>query len=122
MHRKRNDLRLAIRAAMRKIEREFGDGYFNAVLVDLIRDSDLTQYPEIATVLRYSTALSADRASRRYAPCREMIAEGISGRAKELTAALGYSQDEGKRILVSALAHYLDQRFSVSSRRRFGLL
>ena len=39
---------LGLRAALRKVEREFGDGYFNAVLVDLITDNDLTRYPEIA--------------------------------------------------------------------------
>jgi hypothetical protein len=27
---------------MRRAEREFGDGYFNAVLVALIKESDLT--------------------------------------------------------------------------------
>ena len=106
---------------MRKAEREFGDGYFNAVLIDLITDSDLTQHLEIAEMVEHSTAL-AGRASKRYNPCREMIADAISGRAKALTGPLHYSQEEAKAILVSALAHYLDQRFSVSSRRRVGLL
>jgi hypothetical protein len=113
---------LGLRAAMRKAEREFGDGYFNAVLVDLVTDSDLAQYPDIAKVLKHSTALSAHRESKRYNPCREMIADAISGRAQELTGPLHYSQEDAKGILVSALARYLDQRFSVSSRRRFGLL
>src|SRR6266699_1670827 len=31
---------LGLRAALRKAEREFGDGYFNAVLVELLKDSD----------------------------------------------------------------------------------
>jgi len=113
---------LGLRAAMRTAEREFGDGYFNAVLVDFIKDSDLTRYEEIAEVLKHSTALSAPRESKRYGPCREMIADAISGRAQELTGPLRYSQDQAKQILVSALARYLDQRFSVSSRRRLGLL
>jgi hypothetical protein len=113
---------LGLRAAMRKAEREFGDGYFNAVLIDLITDSDLTQHPEIAEVVKHSTALRPDRASNRYNPCREMIADAISGRARALTGPLHYSQEEARIILVSALARYLDQRFSVSSRRRLGLL
>jgi hypothetical protein len=112
---------LGLRAAMRTAEREFGDGYFNTVLVDLIRDSDLTRYHNIAEILRHSTALAAPEQSKRYNQCREMVAGAISGRAQELMA-LGYSQDEAKQILVSALARYLDQRFSVSSRRRLGLL
>ena len=45
---------LGIRAAMRRIEREFGDGYFNAVLVELIKESHLDRYPEIAEVMRYA--------------------------------------------------------------------
>lgn len=113
---------LGLRAAMRKTEREFGDGYFNAVLVNLIGDSDLTRYPNIAEVLKHATAPPADRSSKRYNPCREMIADAISGRAQELTSPLRYSQDEAKQILISALARYLDQRFSISSRRRLGLL
>jgi hypothetical protein len=113
---------LGLRAAMRKAEREFGDGFFNAVLIELLKDSDLTMHPEIAEVFKHAYALAAPHESRRYIPCREMITSAISGRARELTGPLSYSQDEAKRILVAALARYLDERFSVSSRRRFGLL
>jgi hypothetical protein len=38
-----------------------------------------------------------------------------------LTEGLGYSPDEAKRILVAALAEYLDERFSVTPRRLAGL-
>ncbi len=116
---------LALRAALRKAEREFGDGYLNAVHVDLITDSDLTRYPEIAEVLKYSTALQLDREGRaraRYRLCREMIADAIGARAHELKDDLGYTEEEAKPILVHSLARYLDERFSVSSRRRLGLL
>jgi hypothetical protein len=116
---------LGLRAALRKAEREFGDGYFNAVLVELIKDSDLTKHKEIAEVLKYASANrphQEGRAYDRYTICRELIADAISGRAHELTGPLNYSQEEAKRILVSALACYLDERFSVSSRRRLGLL
>jgi hypothetical protein len=113
---------LGLRAAMRRAEQDYGDGFFNAVLVDLIKDSDLTRYREIDEVLRHSTALSAPRESKRYPPCQEMIADAIGGRAHELTGPLKYSEAEATQILVSALARYLDQRFSVTSRRRFGLL
>jgi hypothetical protein len=116
---------LGLRAAMRRIEREFGDGYFNAVLVELIKESHLDRYPEIADVMRYSYATAPHReggAFDRYTICRELIADAISGRAKELTRGLGYTQEEAKGILVSALARYLDERFSVSSRREIGML
>jgi hypothetical protein len=116
---------LGLRAALRKAEREFGDGYFNAVLVEFLRESDLTRYPAIAAVLEHAYAIRPHRegaAFDRYTLCREMIADAISGRARELTGALGYPEEEAKKILVAALARYLDERFSVSSRRRLGLL
>ena len=50
---------LGLRAAMRRIEREFGDGYFNAVLVELIKESRSDRYPEIAEVMRYAHANGA---------------------------------------------------------------
>jgi hypothetical protein len=116
---------LGLRAAMRQAEREFGDGYFNGVLVDFLSDSDLTSDPEIVDVLKHAYALKPARegkAQARYTACREMIADAISGRARELTGPLHYLQEEAKGILVRALARYLDERFSVSSRRRLGLL
>jgi hypothetical protein len=116
---------LGLCAAMRRAEREFGDAYFNAVPVELINESDLTQHPEIAEVMKYAYANSPHReggAFGRYTICRELIADAISGRAHELTRDLGYTQEQAKGILVSALARYLDERFSVTSRRKFGML
>ena len=116
---------LGLRAALRMAEREFGDGYFNAVLVALIKDSDLTNHAPIAEVMKYACANAPHReggAYDRYTICRELIAEAIGGRAKELKDVLGYSPAEAKDILVAALARYLDERFSVSSRRALGLL
>ena len=116
---------LGLRAAMRKPQRDVGDGYFNAVLVDLLKDSDLIRYPAIAEVLDHATPNPPHREHRpldRYTICRGLIAEAISERARELTKSLGYTQEEAKEILVAALARYLDERFTVSSRRRLGLL
>jgi len=116
---------LGLRAALRKAEREFGDGYFNAVLVELLNDSDLKTHAEIAEVLKHAYANRPHReggAFDRYSICRELITDAIAGRARELTEPLKYSPEEAKQILVSAMAGYLDDRFSVSSRRRMGLL
>lgn len=115
---------LGLRAALRKAEREFGDGYFNAVLVELLKDSGFTSYKQIAEVLKYAYANRPHREGRafdRYTICRELIADAIRGRRPELTGPLKYSQEEATQILISALARYLDERFSVSSRRRLGL-
>jgi hypothetical protein len=116
---------LGLRAAMRKAWREFGDGYFNAVLIEFLKDSDLLRYPEVAEVLKHAYAITPSREGKgfdKYNFCREMIADAISGRARELTGPLKYPQEDAKRILLHALAKYLDGRFSVSSRQRLGLL
>jgi len=116
---------LALRGALRNAEREFGDGYLNSVLVDLMKDSDLTQYAEIAEILKHSTALGLDsqgKTTRSYNLCREMIAGAISARANELRTNLGYTEEEIRQIIVRALRQYLDERFSVSARRQLGLL
>jgi hypothetical protein len=116
---------LGLRAALRKAERDFGDGYFNAVMVDLIKDSDLTNHAEIAEVLKDVYAISPHREGGkhdRYTICREMITDAIAGRATELIRDLDYTEDEAKSILIFALARYLDERFSISSRRRLGWL
>ncbi len=116
---------LGLRAALRNTEREFGDGYFNAVLVELIKESDLTRHEAIAEVMPHAYANRPYREGRafdRYDTCREMIAEAIGKCAKELSGLLGYSQEEAKPILVLAIAQYLDERFSVTSRKRLGLL
>jgi hypothetical protein len=106
-------------------EREFGDGYFNAFLVDLIKDSDLIGHAPIAEVMKYASANAPHREGGpydRYTICRELIAEAIGGLAKELKDVLGYSAAEAKDILVSALARYLDERFSVNHRQALGKL
>jgi hypothetical protein len=113
---------LGLRAALRKAGREFGDGYFNAVLYDLVTESGLSRDPEIAEVIKHANALSPERNGKSYPYCRDMIAFAIAGRRHELEASLHYPAAEARQILVHALARYLDERFSVSSRRRLGLL
>jgi hypothetical protein len=116
---------LGLRAAMHKALREYGDGYSNSVLLELMKDSDLTKHREINEILQHAHAISPYRegkSSKKYENCREMITGAISGRARELTANLKYPEDEAKKILVAALGRYLDQRFTVSGRRRLGML
>jgi hypothetical protein len=112
---------LGIRAALRKIERKYGDGYVNAVLVDLIDESDLSKRGEIADVRKHVHTNRPER-TRSYSECRGLIANEISGRAVELRDKLKYTPEQIKEVMTKALAIFLDERFSVSSRRHFGLL
>lgn len=113
---------LGLRAALRQAEREFGDGYFNSVLYELVTESDLMRSPAIADVIKHAYALAPPRDSRNYHACRDTIAFGVAGRKEELEGPLRYPPDEARSILTDALALYLDERFSVSSRRQLGLL
>src|SRR5262249_2082551 len=113
---------LALRAGLRKVERRYGDGYLNAVLVDLLDESDLCRNGEIAEVRKFVLTNRPDRSGRSYPVCREAIASEIGARAVELRDKLKYNPDDIRAVMTKALAIYLDERFSVSSRRRFGLL
>jgi hypothetical protein len=110
-----------IRAALRKVERRYGDGYLNVVLVDLLDESDLCKDGEIAAVRSHVHTNPPER-SRSYHACRELIANEIGGRAVELRDKLKYKPDEIKAVMTKAIAIYIDERFSVSSRRHFGVL
>lgn len=113
---------LGLRNAMHTPSVEFGDGFLNSVLLDWAKRSDLASYPPITDVLAHAYALDPNTESRKYKPCLEMIEGAIAGRARELTEKLGYSEEEAKQILLRAIARYLDDRFTVSYRRRLGML
>ena len=93
----------------------------NAVLVDLLDESDMCKVGEIAEVRKFVHVNSPER-SRSYEVCREAVANEIGGRAVELRDNLKYHAESIKNVMTKALAAYLDERFSVSSRRSFGLL
>jgi ribosomal protein S24E len=112
---------LGLRDGLRQIEKEFGNGYFNAVLLDLLQESDIHKDEVIAGVLEHTYHNSPER-NRSYDRCRESIAIGIGARARELRKQLAYSPEEMRSIMTTATAKYLDGRFSVSSRRQLGLL
>jgi hypothetical protein len=113
---------LGFRAALEGAEARFGDGYFNGVLVHHIENSPFKDQPEVAGVLGHVYRNGIDASFRSYAECRDMIDGAIRGRARELTKDLGYTIPEAEGILAAAVAAYLDERFSVTSRRALGML
>jgi hypothetical protein len=87
----------------------------------LLDESDLCKNGDLAEVRRFVNTNRPER-SRTYHECRALIANEIGGRAVELRDKLKYQPEEAKQVMTKALAIYLDERFSVSSRRQFGLL
>ncbi len=115
---------LGLRAAFQRAGRDFGDGYFNSVLFNVLKESGLDQHPLIAPLFEFNSIFNPESRDQtgRYIRCHGMIESAIRGRAHELADSLKYPLDEAKEILVAALADYLDRRFSVSIRRERGLL
>lgn len=112
---------LGLRAALRKPEKRYGDGYFNAVLVQYVREKDFQKIKEMRQVLK-QIPQTPPHQGRSYHDCVEMIDAAIRGRAVELSEKLHYEIPEAWDILAGALARYLDERFSVTNRRLLGLV
>ena len=114
---------LGLGAALESAEVRYGDGYYNTSLLHHLDNCSLKDHPAIAAVLaqlrRYDRI---DSPSRSYAECQAMIDGAIRGRAQELSKKLGYPRTAAEDILAAAIASYLDDRFSVSSRRELGWL
>ena len=113
---------MSLDAAFTPAECVRGDGFFNSVLFDYVKENELGKDEVIAGILRVRSVVALDQKGPNYVRCREMIDGAIRGRALELKDDLGYSMDEAWTILVGAFARYLDRRFSITIRRQRGLL
>ena len=114
---------LGIRSAMRKLERRFGDGFLSSVLVEFLQnDLGLSGDSRISDIIAHSATVRLSRSGHSYDDCKEMIDFILRERASELTERLKYAPNIAKDILVSAIVQFLDDRFTVSFRRRLGWL
>lgn len=111
---------LALRDAFKRPEARFGDGFFNAVLVMVVRELGFHDYPEAAEVLKHVAQSRPHMGGHGFDDCREMIIGIISARATDLVDALHYSEADAKAVLAGAMARYLDERFTVTDRVRLG--
>lgn len=89
-----------LRHMFQPIEVRYGDGYFNSVLLEVIRDSALSQYPSIAAVLTDIHTYGASRSSSSYVDCVERIKAVIS-RCAQLLVHLGYKRGSARTFLES---------------------
>lgn len=113
---------LALAAAFEKAESRYGDGFFNAVLMQVVDKSPFADKlvikelrPHISTNRPYQGGRSAE-------DCAAMIQSALQDRWFELRKSLGYEKDAADRIMAGALAAYLDERFTVTDRRKLGWL
>lgn len=111
---------IGLRAPMRAATRVVGDGFFNAVLLELVTAAELTKHPEISEVLKYThvpTTSSSLLGRKGYLATRQWIVDILSRKLFDLEDHLKYSHAEATDILAGALARFIDERFSVSLRR-----
>jgi hypothetical protein len=111
---------LGLRFSFKRAESRFGDGFFNSVLLIVINESGFAEHPEVADVLTDIHANRPHTGGNGYTDCQEMITKAISDRASELEHSLKYGREEAREILSGAMARYLDERFTVTNRRRLG--
>jgi hypothetical protein len=109
---------IAFAGAFEPAEDRVGDGFFNSVLLDVLKQGPLAERLEEQTMQIH--VLPPSRDGRSYPDCKDLIVGAIQGRARELTRDLGYLEPRANKILSGALAMYLDDRFSITERRHLG--
>lgn len=105
-------------ARMQPLVNRFNDGFFNAVLVRYLTLNGYAEIPSIAAKLA-KVSVNDPFSGEAAHDCEERINATLA-RSVEQLRGLGYSVEEGKEILVGALAYYLDDRFSITSREIMG--
>ncbi len=105
-----------MRARFEPLWQAWGDGYFNAVLLKVLREgpfaADTRLRPVLAAIREYPPAPSEKLGLRMSDVESVFYASG-----SEL-ANLRYSPEESDTIIVRALATYLDDRFHMSDRQQ----
>ena len=111
-------LSIALRALFEPLTRRYNDDYFNSVLIELVQDMGMNT-AEIEDLMPDITSYKPSQGVHRD-ECRDDIKATLAKVAKESVEQLRYSRGEALDILTAALAEYLDERFSVTSRRKLG--
>lgn len=113
----RFSLRLA--SALHPVLRRVGDGYFNSVFMDIVRES-MGDRPE----LRPYKDIRMDRANQSPSlmQTKAEIEQLLAVLAREIHHDLAYKPvSAAETILAGAVAQYIDERFHISERKRLGL-
>lgn len=106
-----------LRAGFEPLWTEWGDTYFNAVLVHTIGRGPFAAEPRVGTMLSRVYAPTPRGDGSLTARVADVDAVLI-GAAHELVGPLRYDQPSAESILAGALATYLDERFHVTDRTR----
>lgn len=109
---------LHITQAFRPIINRYGDGYFNAVLINLIKNGPFAEHLKVKEMLKSIHENRPHVGSQ--ADCNDMIDQQIHRLAERIRKLYDEDLDIVEDVLGGALADYLDERYSVSDRRALG--
>lgn len=113
-------LAISLQSAFDPLAQRYGDDYFNAVLIELMQEMGMTISEDVKDVLNDVSTHPASRSGAGFVDCRDDIKAAMSRALKTYVQRLDYSRAEATDILTASLATFIDERFSVSSRRRLG--
>lgn len=111
---------LTLRYRFQAAESAFGDDYFSAVLVEYLDNNGFGSFPEVSEMRRYISS-HKPRRGREHPDCVAAV-EGVLAKSARDLLRLGYSRSESEHILVTAIAQYLDERFSITNAKMLGLM
>jgi len=97
----------------------YGDGFFNAVLIQhLMREgfSDVAPTNRKLERIRENRPMSGEPAS----DCALLIESAIQTIAGNLLRGLTYSRAEAQAVLADGMAYYLDERFNITNAELLG--
>jgi hypothetical protein len=100
---------------------QVGDGYFNAVLAEFLRQDELGALPNVAEKLKDVRENNPYRSKSRD-DCKAMIEAAIMSVGRDLTGPLAYDDKAATQVLGAALAYFLDERFGLTNQRMLGWL
>lgn len=103
-----------------QLEAEHGNAFFNAVLYEQLQTSGFASFASVKEKLELIHEYQPNREGRSYGRCVGDIKEVIKSNAQALTRDLGYSPAQAKQILADAVAYFLDEHYSITSRRMLG--
>jgi hypothetical protein len=110
---------LMLKAFLRRPETRYGDGYFNAVLLEMV-EKTFSESEQLKSKLKEIGPGNPNH-GRVYQDCVDMIKDAIATCALSLLNDLGYDRPAAENILANAMGFYLDERFSLENKKRLGL-
>jgi hypothetical protein len=108
---------LRLRGRLYSILKRYGDGYFNTLLIHVLKSGPLSEDPSVRDILSNIHEYQPDDGGK----LAERVAEVESvfmGIARELMISLAYERAVAERIFADAIVQYLDERFHVTERRQ----